>query len=74
VLNLADGSIKPNPDLPADTRSKAEATIERLELNDPEDKKMRARHFDDYCTGIPEWYLWRYSPFVWHEANRQGLL
>jgi hypothetical protein len=36
---------------------------------------MRARHYREYRE--KHWsvdYLRRHSPFVWHEAERQGLL
>jgi uncharacterized protein (TIGR02646 family) len=75
VLNLATGDINPNPGLPDDVRQRAEATIERLGLRDDETKKMRASHFQDYLEHhVDQAYLKRRSPFVWYEANRQGLL
>ncbi|MCX7049845.1 MAG: hypothetical protein NTX50_30725 [Candidatus Sumerlaeota bacterium] len=81
VLNLACGNISPNPVLPAALKKKAEDTIRRLKLDDPENNNMRAEHFGNCCaldsSGNPIWspeYLKMKSPFVWYEARRQGLL
>ena len=75
LLNLASGEIRPNPILPPGVAAKAEDTIKRLELNDPECKKMRTDHYTDVLQNVvsPNW-LERKSPFVWYEAKRQGLL
>lgn len=75
VLNLASGVIRPNPGLPNGLMVKGEDTIKRLRLDDPETNEMRAGHYSDYLKGdvSPDW-LRRNSPFVWHEASRQGLL
>jgi len=75
VLNLANGEIKPNPDLPGALKERADETIKRLQLDDPETNKMRAEHYSDFLRGdvSAEW-LRRRSPFVWHEGNRQRLL
>ena len=35
---------------------------------------MRARHFAEYIAHGHQQTLKKYSPFVWYEANRQGLL
>ena len=74
ILNLASGKISPNPSLPQATQAEVWATIRRLKLDAPETAKMRAEHYTDCLNGVPEWYLKKHSPFVWHEANRQGLL
>jgi len=74
MLNLASGEIKPNPGLSLVMRVRANKTIERLRLNDPETNRMRAEHYSEYLNGVPEWKLKKDSPFVWYEANRQGLL
>jgi hypothetical protein len=75
VLNLASGEISPAPGIPADVNTMAIETINRLKLNDPETQRMRAEHYSDYISGeISEAYLQRKSPFVWYEAQRQGLL
>ncbi len=73
-INFFNGKIYPNPALPQDIRSKAEATIKRLDLDSYGCRKMRSEHFDNYRRG--DWslnYLARHSPFVWHEIVRQGL-
>lgn len=74
VLNLASGEIKPNPGLPPGMKVRADKTIKRLRLNDPETNRMRAEHYSEYLHGVPEWKLKKDSPFVWYEADRQGLL
>jgi len=75
VLNLASGEIKPNPNLPPKLRQEAVDTIKRLKLDDPETNRMRADHYTNYLKKeVRETWLARNSPFVWHEAKRQGLL
>lgn len=75
TLNLASGMIAANPALPTSDRAKAQATIRRLKLDAPATNRMRAEHFDAYCRGdVTAAYLQRHSPFVWYEAQRQGLL
>jgi hypothetical protein len=52
-----------------------EETIERLGLDDPLCRELRARWYQDYLEyNLPADYLKQKSPFVWCEANRQGLL
>lgn len=74
-LELVSGSIYPNPALPAEELQRVTSTITRLGLDDPGCREMRARHYQYYCeksyTGD---FLKKHSPFVWREANRQGLL
>lgn len=75
VLNLASGEIKPNSDKPPHIQKKAQTTIERLGLDDPEMNNMRARHYEDLLRDdISATYLQSHSPFVWYEAQKQGLL
>lgn len=74
VLNLASGEIKPNQELPPGMRERAKKTIKRLRLDDPETNRMRAEYYSEYLNGVPEWKLKKDSPFIWFEANRQGLL
>lgn len=75
ILNLASGEMKPNPNLHPDVAARAVSAIKRLKLNNPETKKMRAGHYEDYCRGdVTAGYFERKSPFVWYEARRQGLL
>ena len=75
LLNLASGEIRPNPSLPREVTTRAEDTVKRLELNDPECKKMRTDHYTDFLNqDVSANWLERKSPFVWYEAKRQGLL
>jgi hypothetical protein len=69
---LASGEIKPNKALPEEIEEKVLETIRRL--NDPETKRMRTGHFDEYLNGVPAWKLKKDSPFVWYEAQQQGWL
>lgn len=74
VLNLANGKIRPNPLLTADQKKAARKTIIRLKLNSPDHNEMRAKWFFRYLRGKDEKILRELSPFVWYEAQRQGLL
>lgn len=75
MLNLASGEISAATRLSADLKRMVSKTISRLKLNAHETQQMRAEHFTDYCRGdVSEAYLKKKSPFVWYEANRQGLL
>lgn len=74
-LQLSSGRIYPNPRLEAQAMRLVEQTIERLGLDDPQCRDLRANWYQDYLEhGLPSDYLKKKSPFVWHEANRQGLL
>lgn len=74
-VNFADGSITPNPALPADCRQRASETVRRLGLDEQPCRKLRLRWFTDFADRqISVDYLRRHSPFVWYEASRQGLL
>jgi len=74
-LQLSTGHIYPNPKFPAIPMRIVEETIERLGLDDQQCRELRARWYQEYLEhGLPSDYLRRKSPFVWHEANRQGLL
>ena len=74
-LQLSTGHIYPNPDLDAVPMRLVEETIERLGLDDPQCRELRSRWYQDYLEhGLPSVYLKSKSPFVWSEANRQGLL
>ena len=74
VLNLASGEIRPNPELDAEQKKLARKTIQRLKLDSPDHRAMRAKHFFRYLRGKDEQTLKDLSPFVWYEAQRQGLL
>jgi len=74
-LELVSGRIFPNPLLSKAEKKTVEDTIERLGLDDPPCREMRARHFSYYVNReLSGDYLRGHSPFVWYEANRQGLL
>jgi len=74
-LELVTGRIYIRPDLLGAQRSAAQDTITRLRLDSYKCREMRARHYEKYREfGWPESWLQQYSPFVWVEANRQGLL
>ena len=74
-LQLSTGHIYPNPALPAAPMRIVEETIERLGLDDPQCRDLRARWYQDYLEHkLPSVYLQGKAPFVWAEANRQGLL
>lgn len=74
-LQLSTGHIYPNPDLDPLPMRLVEETIERLGLDDPQCRELRARWYQDYLEHeLPPVYLKGKSPFVWSEANRQGLL
>jgi uncharacterized protein (TIGR02646 family) len=80
-LELVTGRIYPNPEQPEPECRVAQSTIDRLGLDDAGCRQMRARRFLDYVmtrgaqpTPPVEAQLRRYSPFLWLEAKRQGLL
>ena len=74
-LELVSGHIFPNPQLPDSLQQKIQATIDRLKLDSSANNEMRAKHYQFYCEGkITKEYLKDFSPFVWKEADRQGLL
>jgi len=74
-LELVSGRIFPNPQLAQDTKNAVQNTIDRLGLDDPRNREMRARHYQEFALGLyTEAFLKIRSPFVWHEAQRQDLL
>lgn len=74
-LQLSSGHIYPNPNLDARSMRLVEETIERLGLDDSQCRELRARWYQDYLEhNLPPVYLKDKAPFVWAEANRQGLL
>jgi uncharacterized protein (TIGR02646 family) len=74
-LELITGRIYPNPALSPERFSTVQATIERLGLDEAGNRELRAMHYQEYREhGYPADYLKKYSPFVWLEAHRQGLL
>ncbi|NJL27279.1 MAG: hypothetical protein HC897_04990 [Thermoanaerobaculia bacterium] len=80
-LELVTGRIYPNPQLPAEYREQAQLTIERLRLDDATCREMRRQNFTHYVelrgparnAQVETWLEHKY-PFLWYEANRQGLL
>lgn len=74
-LELVFGGIFPNPDLPPQIQETIDDTITRLGLDDEECRKIRVDHLDEFRNGHcdADW-LRRWSPLVWHEARRQGVL
>lgn len=74
-LELVTGRIYPNPELSGAALEKATLTIKRLGLDTDGRRLMRVRHYNNYREkGYPAAYLQEYSPFVFAEAKRQGLL
>ena len=74
-LEPITGRIYPNPILTPDQQRTVQATIERLNLDDAGCREIRARHYQEYCEGeYTAEFLRKRSPFVWLEAQRQGLL
>lgn len=75
VINFASGAISPNEGLDDEqTKAAAWATIDRLKLDSPDNRRMRAEHYANYLNSDCSMnYLLRYSPFVHHEISRQGL-
>jgi hypothetical protein len=74
-LEVVSGRIYANPALTKAERGRVEKTIRRLGLDGPNCREMRARHYEEYrrgeCTAD---HMRKRSPFVWYEAERQGLL
>lgn len=74
-LELLTGGIYPDLELNPDLKAPVIDTIELLGLDKPASRKIRARHFQQYIENhISQAFLQCYSPFVYMEANRQGLL
>lgn len=73
-LNLASGYMKPNPSISPRDLQLAKSTIKRLNLNGEDLKRMRVKHFNQYLRHKHSEILKELNPFVWYEANRQGLL
>jgi hypothetical protein len=74
-IEFVSGRIYPNPELDGVVQAQVTATIERLGLDDEGCREVRARIFADYTDGkYTSEFLKERSPFVWYEANRQGLL
>lgn len=74
-LQLSTGHIYPNPMLVPQAMRVVEETIARLGLDDPQCRDLRSTWYQEYLEhDLPAEYLKKKAPFIWHEANRQGLL
>lgn len=74
-LELVSGRIFVNSSITGQLLLDAIATIDRLRLDSSSHREIRARHYQQYIQNdISSNHLRKMSPFVWHEANRQGLL
>ncbi|MDX9720606.1 MAG: hypothetical protein RBU37_07655 [Myxococcota bacterium] len=80
-LELVTGHIYPNPQLAPAEEQRAAETIRRLGLDDGVCRELRSRRFTEYLLlrGLtsnpePQQLLRRCAPFIWYEADRQGLL
>lgn len=73
-LNLVSGRIAPRKGLNKASAGVARKTIKRLKLDSADHNDMRRRHFNRYLRDKSEQSLRELSPFVWYEAQRQGLL
>ena len=74
-LELVTGRIYVNPESPGAQHQTAKKTIDLLGLDLTNPRKIRSAYWDDFIKKeITAGYLKKKSPFVWLEANRQGLL
>lgn len=73
-LNLANGQILIGSFLTVHEKKAAQKTIDRLHLDSTQHRRMRQNAFTRYLRKKDEETLKELSPFVWYEANRQGLL
>lgn len=74
-LELVSGRIYSNPDLQTAQQTAIQTTINRLSLDDAGNREIRARHYQEYREGFfTADFLKKRSPFVWSEADRQGVL
>ena len=80
-MRFLNGEIYPNPGLTGAASTQATHAITELELDAPNMRAMRVRHFERFLklrgtapNAAAEQDLRTYSPFVWTEAKRQGLL
>lgn len=74
-LNLASGQIRPSRALTDRAQiASARKTITRLRLDSPDHREMRSKHYARYLRNKDAQTLRELSPFVWYEADRQGLL
>jgi uncharacterized protein (TIGR02646 family) len=74
-LNLVNGAIFPNPLLTVNQKNDAINTINRLELDSPDNRRWRAARYSYYLNN--DWslnILEQLAPFVHYEIIRQGLI
>ncbi len=73
-LELVGFQVKAAKHLDEKTRSRVQATIDRLGLNDFSFRDSRERDAESYRDGVPFKILMEESPFVARELKRQGQL
>ena len=73
-LELGSGRIFVNPLITGNLSLAASQTIKTLGLDRALCRAMRARHFRYYTEGLTKSSLKEFSPFVYSECERQGLL
>lgn len=73
-LNLVSGEIRPKRGMAKAQTALARKTIRRLKLDSPDHNQMRQRHYSQYLRHKDAQTLKELSPFVWYEAQRQGVL
>jgi hypothetical protein len=74
-LILANGQVRPSRSLTDPVHiSMARKTIVRLKLDSPDHREMRSKQYARYLRSKDVQTLKELSPFVWYEADRQGLL
>ena len=74
-LALATGQIRPSSALTDKAKiAKARESITRLNLDSADHRNMRMKHYARYLRNMDSQTLKELSPFVWYEADRQGLL
>lgn len=74
-LELVSGRIFVDSSITGQLAMEAETTIKRLKLDSAINRNTRGRHYQEYIqVHTCEAHLRKMSPFVWYEAQRQGLL
>jgi hypothetical protein len=73
-INFSSGALYLNPVLDPAEQQAAGSTINRLQLNSHTNQSMRRKHWCRYLRNKDQATLKELSPFVWYEAQRQGLL
>ncbi len=73
-FDTIEGRISPNPSLSEDMQKEAQATIDRLGLDNGDFRQARLSYFEAYIQNRDANHLRKHCPFVWFELGRQGLL